>query len=188
MSKPRILVNVFHPDIKSSRCNKILMDTVGELENVTCRDVYSECRDFKINVKHEQKLLVDHDLIVFQFPFYWYSGPSLLKEWQDKVLEPDFAFLPAGGDWLKGKHWLTVLSTGARKDVYRSGGLYNYTISELLRPFQQTADICGLKWLPPLVIYSVLPEGSESYFNVTNEEISNFANTYKKYLDEYTME
>ena len=86
MSKPKILLNLFHPDLDNSRGNKILIERVRDLPNVTFRDVYRECPGFKINVKHEQQLLLDHDLIVFQHPFYWYSCPSLLKEWEDRVL------------------------------------------------------------------------------------------------------
>jgi glutathione-regulated potassium-efflux system ancillary protein KefG len=187
MSKPRILLNLFHPDIDNSRGNKILSQRIRDLPHVTFRDVYREYPDFKIDVRHEQQLLLDNDLIVFQHPFYWYSSPSLFKEWQDKVLEQGFAFPPGVGDKLNGKHWLTVVTTGGPEDAYRSGGFNNYTISELFRPFQQTANLCGMKWLPPFVLHSVLPAGIEGFKNISDDEIRNYADKLRDLLDSYTF-
>jgi glutathione-regulated potassium-efflux system ancillary protein KefG len=188
MTKAKILINLFHPNMDNSRGNKILLEKVNGLDNVTLRDIYVKYPDYKIDVKQEQQFLLDNDLIVFQHPFYWYSCPSLLKEWEDKVLEQGFAYPPGVGDKLNGKQWLTVLTTGGPEDAYCSGGYNNFTISELLRPFQQTANLCGMKWLTPMVIHSVLPEGIEGYKNVSNEEITTFANKYRKFLYEYVVE
>ena len=187
MSTPRILLNLFHPNIDKSRGNKILSECVRDLANVTYRDVYREYPDFKIDVKHEQQLLLDHDLIVFQHPFYWYSCPSLLKEWEDRVLEQGFAYPPGVGDKLNGKHWLTVLTTGGPDVAYRSGGFNNYTISELLRPFQQTANLCGMKWLTPVVVNSVLPSGITGFKNLSDDDIKKCAEEYREFLKQYTM-
>lgn len=187
MSKSRILLNLFHPNIDNSRGHKILINKIRDLTNVTCRDLYKDCPGFDINVKHEQQLLMEHDLIVFQHPFYWYSCPSLFKEWQDRVLEQGFAYPPGVGDKLNGKHWLTVLTTGGPEDAYRSGGFNNYTISELLRPFQQTANLCGMKWLPPIVIHSVLPPGIEGFKNICDDDLMKRADEYKKFLEGYAL-
>lgn len=187
MTKPRILVNLFHPDLSNSRGNRILSKLVKDLPNVTFRDVYRECPDCKIDVQHEQQLLLDNDLIVFQHPFYWYNSPALFKEWQDKVLEQGFAFPPSVGDKLNGKHWLSVVTTGGPEDAYRSGGFNNYTMSELLRPFQQTANLCGMKWLPPLIIHSVLPSGIEGFKNISDDEIRGYAEKYRDFLDGYSF-
>ena len=45
----------------------------------------------------EQQRLADHDLIVLQFPLYWYTGPALLKEWLDLVWLQGFAYGESGG-------------------------------------------------------------------------------------------
>ena len=187
MSKARILLNLFHPHLEHSRGNKTLSEKVKELPHLTFRNLYQTYPDFKINVKEEQRLLLEHDLIIFQHPLYWYSGPALLKEWQDRVLEYGFAYPPGIGTQLNGKFWLSVITTGGPQEAYRSGGYNNYTISELLRPFQQIATLCGMIWLPPFVTHSVLPPGREGLKSMSDEEISNRAAAYLTLLEEFTL-
>ena len=188
MTAPRILVNLFHPNLSSSRGNKRVAEKISELTNLTLRDIYSECPDSKFDIKKEQELLLDHDLIVFQHPFYWYSSPAFFKEWQDQVLEMGFAYPPGKGDKLNGKYWLTILTTGGPKKSYRSGGYNQFTISELLRPFQQTANLCGMQWLTPLVINSVLPEGVGGVNNSSNSDLTAFAQTCSDFLQDFQID
>lgn len=187
MSQPRILLNLFHPNLENSRGNKILLEATKDMPNLTFRDLYQEYPDYRIDVKREQALLLEHDLIIFQHPFYWYNCPSLMKEWEDRVLEPGFAYPPGVGDKLKGKYWLTVLTTGGAKEAYRPGGFNNYTISELLRPFQQTANLCGMTWLPPIVVYSVLPPGVKGFKSTSDDEIREETKKYRKFLEDFTI-
>lgn len=70
-----------------------------------------------IDVERKQNLLLEHDRIVFQFPFFWYSTPAILKEWQDKVLEYGWAY-GADGKKLHGKECLVVTSTGGPAGAY----------------------------------------------------------------------
>ncbi len=91
----RVLILFAHPALQKSRVNRRLIAAVSNLENVTINDLYEEYPDFCVNVKREQDLLRSHDIIIFQHPFYWYSCPALLKEWEDLVLEYGFAY---GGD------------------------------------------------------------------------------------------
>ena len=184
MAKPRILLNLFHPTFEQSRGNRALAEEARKLANVTFRNVCQEYPDLKIDVKQEQKLLLEHDLIVFQHPVRWYSGPALLKEWQDQVLQCGFAYPPGIGNKLNGKYWLTAITTGGAQDAYRSGGSNNYTISELLRPFQQTANFCGMKWLSPFVVHSVLPV---TMGGISDEELGKRAEEYRALLDGITM-
>ena len=62
------------------------------MEGVRLHDLYEAYPDFLIDVEAEQALLLEHDVIVFQHPVYWYSSPAILKEWQDLVLEHGFAY------------------------------------------------------------------------------------------------
>lgn len=184
MAKPRILLNLFHPTYAHSRGGKALAEAARQLPNLTFRNVCQEYPDLKIDVKQEQKLLLEHDLIVFQHPVRWYSGPALLKEWLDQVLQYGFAYPPGAGDQLKGKLWLSAVTTGGPQEAYRSGGRNNFTMSELLRPFQQTATLCGMKWLSPFVVHSVLPV---TMGGIGDEELVRRAEEYRVLLDSVTV-
>lgn len=153
MSSPNsILVLFAHPVLEKSRINRSLLQSIRGLDAVTIHDLYETYPDFHINVKHEQELLVSHNIIVFQHPFYWYSSPALLKEWQDLVLEHGFAY-GREGVALKGRKLLSVISTGGGEASYSRTGYNYFSLREFLTPFQQTAQLCGMEYLPPFVVH-----------------------------------
>jgi len=123
----RILVLFAHPAFHRSRINRRLIASIRDLENVTINDLYEEYPDFYINVKREQQLLIEHDIIIFQHPFYWYSSPAILKQWEDLVLEFGFAYGP-GGTKLQEKLVLSAITAGGPLSAYQRDG-YNYFYS-----------------------------------------------------------
>ncbi len=83
----KILILFAHPAFQKSRAQKHLVAAVQDLDGVTFHDLYEEYPDFNIDVPREQEMLLDHHLIVFQHPLYWYSSPALLKEWLEAILK-----------------------------------------------------------------------------------------------------
>ncbi len=150
--RQNILILVFHPLLHKSRVNHELLRSVEDLEGVTIRLMYDLYPDFHIDAKAEQELLLQHDVVVWQHPFYWYSSPSLLKEWIDIVLEHGFAY-GREGKALQGKKVMTTISAGGRRDVYQEGGLRRFSIRQLLAPFEQTVNLCNMNYLPPFVVH-----------------------------------
>lgn len=150
--KNKILILLFHPLLHKSRINRELLQSVEDLDGVTIRPMYDLYPDFHFDVLEEQRLLQEHDVIVWQHPFYWYSSPSLLKEWIDIVLEHGFAY-GREGKALTGKKVMTAISSGGRREVYQEGGLRGYSIRQLLAPFQQTVTLCNMQYLPPFVVH-----------------------------------
>ena len=108
---------------------------IDGLDGVTFHDLYRAYPGFTIDVAREQALLRDHDVIVFQHPFYWYSAPAILKEWQDLVLENGWAYGP-GGTQLAGKALLSAISTGGSTEAYHHEGRNRFEVIELLAPLQ----------------------------------------------------
>jgi glutathione-regulated potassium-efflux system ancillary protein KefG len=155
MPTRRVLVNFAHPVLERSRVNRRLLDAIRDLDGVTVRDLYEAYPTLHIDVACEQDLLVSHDVIVFQHPFYWYSTPALLKEWQDLVLEHGWAY-GQGGTRLRGKLTFNALTTGGPQTAYRRDGYNRYTIRELLAPWDQTAHLCGMRFLAPFVVHAAL--------------------------------
>lgn len=149
---PRVLVLFAHPALQKSRINRRLVREPQTLDGVTFRDLYEAYPRFDIDVTEEQRLLLAHDVVVFQHPFYWYSTPAILKEWQDLVLEHGWAY-GSEGDALRGKLCLDVITTGGREEAYREGGANRYSIQQFLAPLAQTAALCGMRFLPPFVVH-----------------------------------
>jgi glutathione-regulated potassium-efflux system ancillary protein KefG len=151
--KKKILVLFAHPRMQASVVQTLMLKAIRDLDDVTVHDLYGAYPDFLIDVQHEQDLLAAHDVIVFQHPFYWYSSPAIIKEWQDLVLENGWAY-GAGGDALAGKYLMNAISTGGHRDAYKEGGRNRFALEELLRPFDQTAYLCGMAYLEPFAIFS----------------------------------
>jgi glutathione-regulated potassium-efflux system ancillary protein KefG len=79
----RILALLAHPALEKSRVNRRLLEAIRGMDGVTINDLYEAYPDFDIDVLREQQQLVDHDLIVFQHPSYWYRTPAMVKQWED---------------------------------------------------------------------------------------------------------
>ncbi|WP_217585824.1 NAD(P)H-dependent oxidoreductase [Lentibacillus saliphilus] len=147
----KTLVIISHPDILESGSQQFLLNAVPK-EGVTVHHLETAYPDGKINVEKEHQLLETHDRIIFQFPFYWYSSPAFLKQWQDEVLVEGFAHGKAGGR-LVGKEFGLIFMLGVHEREYQAGGRELFTISELTRPFQAVAHKTGMIYLRPLTVY-----------------------------------
>jgi glutathione-regulated potassium-efflux system ancillary protein KefG len=149
----KILVLFAHPRLRNSVVQRAMLRAIGDIDGVTIRDLYASYPDFSIDVAREQQELLAHELIVLQHPFYWYSSPAIVKEWQDLVLENGWAYGP-GGMRLAGKFMLSAISTGGSGQAYAHEGRNRYEIEELLTPFSQTAYLCNMAYLKPFVIHA----------------------------------
>jgi glutathione-regulated potassium-efflux system ancillary protein KefG len=165
------LILFAHPALQKSRVNSRLIREVQDLDQVTLHDLYEAYPDFDIDVKAEQELLTSHEVIIFHHPFYWYSVPAILKEWQDLVLQHGWAY-GREGRALCGKLLLSVISAGGGEETYQASGHNRYTIRELLAPFDQAAHLCGMGYLPPFVIHGT--------HELTDGEIDDHARDYRR--------
>ena len=147
----KVLILFAHPKFEQSRSNKALLQQVQYREGVTVHDLYEEYPHFHIDVEHEKSLLQKHDIIIWQHPLYWYSCPALMKQWIDLVLEFGWAY-GEDANALKGKTCFNVITTGASREVYCSSGTNGFSLNEFLRPFEQTAKLCEMEYLPPYAL------------------------------------
>jgi len=158
----KILILFAHPLFEKSNAHKALVNCIPDLPNITFHDLYQEYPDFDIDMKREQEMLYNHDIIIWQHPMYWYSCPPLLKQWIDIVLEHGWAYGHEGYA-LKGKLLLQAITTGGKKENYCATGRDMYTIPQLLEPFNQTARVCRMEYLPPFVIHGTHSMDDEGY-------------------------
>jgi putative NADPH-quinone reductase len=169
----KILVNVFHPNLELSKVNHRWVKELASCSDLTVNLIYERYPDWKIDVRREQEYFLQHDRIVFQHPFFWYSTPPLMKKWLDEVLTYAWAYGP-GGNALHGKEWVAAITTGGPGESYQAGGYNNYSMSELIKPLQQTANLIGMKFLPPFIFHGAV--------QATPELINESAIQYAKHI------
>ena len=172
----RILILFAHPRYEQSLNNLVLLNSIPDSPDITIHDLYQVYPDFNIDAEREKALLLSNDIIIWQHPFYWYSAPPLMKQWIDMVLEFGWAYGP-GGTQLKGKIIFNTITTGGQRSAYSKDGYNRFTIKELLAPFEQTATLCKMTYLPPFALHGT--------HRLTKEEAVTTANQYKhliKYL------
>lgn len=173
MPSPKILILFAHPLFEKSVVNQALINVIPQHSQITVHDLYEMYPEFDIDIKKEQQALASHDIIIWQHPLYWYSCPPLLKQWIDLVLEYGWAYGKEGNK-LKGKKIFQLITTGGIKENYCIEGKDRFTIMELLEPFNQTAQVCGMEYCPPYVIH-----GTHA---ITEDIIEVEVNRYKNLL------
>ena len=126
----KVLVISGHTDLATSVANKTILDTIGqylpETEIVKLDTLYP---DFKIDVDAEQQRLLKADIIVLQFPIFWYSAPSILERWMEETFRHGFSH-GSTGNKLKGKKMILSFTTG----------------EEFLPCYKATCNLCQMEF------------------------------------------
>ncbi|MGC1955976.1 MAG: NAD(P)H-dependent oxidoreductase [Gammaproteobacteria bacterium] len=175
-ASPDILVLFAHLAIHRSKINRAMVDAISGLERVVFHDLLEAYPDFYIDIEREQALLRRAAFIVFQHPLYWYGAPAIFKHWQDVVLTRGFAY-GEGGTALQGKQFALAVSTGGLPDTYRADGIHRYPLEVFLRPFEQMAHFCGMRYLPPLVL--------QGGHDLPEAVIAAHARRFRQWLEDY---
>lgn len=169
-----ILILFAHPRFEKSRVNRALLNGVDRIPQVTLHDLYERYPDFDIDVEREQELLTAHQIIIWHHPFYMYGAPALLKQWIDLVLEYGWAH-GRGGDFLKDKLIFNALTSGGSREVYAPNGHNRFTLREFLVPFNQTAFLCKMTYLPPFAV--------QGTYLLTEAQLARHAALYHRLLE-----
>jgi len=147
-----IVVVTAHPHREHSHVTAALSAAADAAANVEVRDLYRRYPDYVIDIAAEQAALAQAKLVVWLHPIYWYSMPPLMKLWLDEVFAFGWAYGP-GGHALRGKDLWLVTSTGGTEAAYHPSGHNRYFFDTFLHPYEQTAALTGMRWLPPLALH-----------------------------------
>lgn len=164
MASSKTLVIIAHPDLAhGSRVNARWAAELAKYpDEFTVRDLYARYPDGAIDgagVEAERAALEDSALVVFQFPIYWYSAPSLLRTWMDGVYGFGWAYggAPAApgepGRKLAGKRFSCAVSAGDVEASYAPTGTVGFTIEQVLTPFAAAARYVGATQMPPFALF-----------------------------------
>jgi putative NADPH-quinone reductase len=170
----KILILYAHPSPQRSRVNRHLLTAASKTEGIEVRDLYELYPAMHIDVPAEQDALRQADIVVFQFPIFWFSSPAILKEWQDMVLTGGFAY-GEGGHALKDKGFMLSVTSGGSKESYTKGAKHGAEIGAYLAPFEQTARFCDMTLLDSFVVQNASA--------LDSEEIAGIVKAYKRRLE-----
>lgn len=160
----KILIISGHPDYKKSFANRNILDElhrlIPEAEIVYLDALY---KNRPIAVEEEQRRLLEAETIVFEFPIWWYSDPSLMHRYVEEVFTHGFAY-GSKGIALHGKKFMLSFTTGAPETAYSPQGYQGYEFSAFLPPFKAMAHLTGLDYKGAVISYGMLllnPENKE---------------------------
>lgn len=173
----KTLIIAVHPHMENSLLNKRWIEELNKYpEKYTVHQLYEAYPDEKIDIKKEQELIESYDNIIFQFPFYWFSSPPLLKKWFDEVLLYGWAYGSKSGYKAGGKKISLAITAGIDEEGYSESGKYKYTMEELTRPFELTFDYIKADYKPPFVYYGIETDSSEEWIGKSVPEYLDFIN------------
>jgi NAD(P)H dehydrogenase (quinone) len=98
------------------------------------------------------------DLLILNFPVYWFSVPAMLKGWIDRVLVSGLVyggkrFYDRGG--LTGKRAMLSMTIGGQPHMLAADGIHG-RLEDMMRPLMRgTLAYTGLQVLPPFVGWHV---------------------------------
>ncbi len=141
-----------HPYFEYSTTNISLIHAYDSVYNLTFKDLYEEFEDFHITTFRERKRIREYERLIFHFPLLWFGLPPLLKLWIDEVF--DMSWKAESDHPLANKDALIIVTVGADEKLYQSGGLYDTTIEQLMRPLELTLEVNGIHVKKILPIYN----------------------------------
>lgn len=141
-----ILIVSGHPDLKVSVANATILGTLEkELPEAEIARLDSLYPDFRIDVNKEQERLIRSDVIVLQFPLFWYSSPSLLERWMEETFTHGFSH-GSTGHQLQGKKVLLSITAGAPAEMYTVDGPMGFHIEDFLHCYEAMCRLTGMEY------------------------------------------
>ncbi len=165
----KALVALGH-EIKVSDLYASQFDAVAAAQDFTARgdaDVLRYDREqlyahengaFAREIQDEIERLIWADVVILQFPLWWFSMPAIMKGWVDRVFVNGLVY--GGGKWydrggLKGRRAMLAVSTGCYPAMCGPDGI-NGDMDMILWPIQNgILRFAGFEVLPPYLAYSV---------------------------------
>ena len=142
-----------------------------------------EVGGFAPDIEQELEKIEWCDLMIWQFPLWWFGLPAILKGWADRVLAMGRTY-GAGRMYERGvfggKRALLSLTTGSSEEWFQKGGFHG-DIHGVLRPIQRgILEFVGFSVLAPHVVYGPA--------HMTDEQRETALATYARRLESIIKE
>ncbi|MAN29406.1 MULTISPECIES: NAD(P)H-dependent oxidoreductase [Mesonia] len=177
------LIILGHPNYKNSFANKTVIEELKKSDlDLEIRDLQKLYPDYNIHIQAEQEALLRHQTIVFQYPFYWYNMPAILKHWFDEVFAYQFAY-GSEGDKLKGKNFVPSFTVGSSESSYSVLGSQHFRVYEFCKNLEQTALFAHMNYVDPIYFH-----GTSLAAGYTETDIKNNAKQHATKLIKHLAE
>lgn len=139
----------------------------------------------------EQAKLAAADLVIFQFPMWWFSMPAIMKGWIDRVFSRGFAYSAGrkyGSGHFKGKRAMLSLTTGTAASLYDPAGIDGDLLHVLWPIHNGMLAYTGFEVLPPFAAWQpgrVGPEGRAAYLDAFEARLRGLENTQPLYFHDW---
>lgn len=151
----KVLIVSAHDTVVDSVANKFLLEDLhAKLPEAVFDDLDAQYADFQFDVKAEQKKMEEADIIVLQFPLYWYAMPALMQRWMEQTFLHGWAF-GSTGTALQGKTLIASFTTGAPEAAYAHDGFMRHEIPEYFYNLECTCILTGMNWGGMVFTYGV---------------------------------
>ncbi|MCA8299589.1 NAD(P)H-dependent oxidoreductase [Burkholderia sp. AU30198] len=135
-------------DFTGPRANPDYLDLSAEQEHMFATSQPTP------DVAAEQEKVLWSDLIIFQYPMWWFGMPAILKGWVDRVMTRGFAYATGrkyDTGMFKGRKAMISTTTGTASSLYEPDGV-DGDINHLLWPIHNGIfKYLGFDVLPPHV-------------------------------------
>ncbi|XP_062277574.1 NAD(P)H dehydrogenase [quinone] 1-like, partial [Scomber scombrus] len=138
-------------------------DIIGEIKNAEHFRYAEETKlaweagKLSADITEEQRKLTEADLIIFQFPMYWFTVPAIMKGWFDRVLTLGFAYSQEKRyteGIFKDKKAMLSFTTGSHESMFSANGI-NGDMNVTLWPLQNgIMHYCGFQVLAPQIFWA----------------------------------
>ncbi|KAA8732164.1 NAD(P)H-dependent oxidoreductase [Acinetobacter qingfengensis] len=171
------LMILSHPNFEQSIANKtIVTELTKQRHDLEVRHIYDLYPDYKIDVTAEQTALLKHDLVILQYPMYWFNMPAILKIWFDQVFTYQFAY-GSQGDKLKHKKLLASLTVGQPEHNFIVEQNF-HLMESFLKAVKASAQYAQMDYIDPIFLYDIATVTGHSKIQIQTK-----AKAHSQYLN-----
>ena len=140
------------------------------------------------DIAAEMEKLKRADLVIFQFPIWWFGMPGILKGWADRVFARGFAYMSGrkyDTGMFRGKTAMVAATTGTSADTYAPDGIDGDILAVLWPIHNGLFRYCGFDVLPPFIAYMpgrVGEAGRGAYLNEYRKRLDALTTTPKLFF------
>ena len=156
-------------NVETSELNKMAFPPVSDSRNFTHRtdanflniqreeQFAMQSSGFDPKILNEMEKVKRCDIMIWQFPLWWFGVPAILKGWIDRIFAAGFAY--GGGKMYEsgkfsGKRAMLSTTTGAGKEAYQTNG-FQGNMNKILWPIHHgILEFTGFEVLDPHVVYN----------------------------------